>query len=70
MEKHNEKVTYTATSCIANEINNWKLYDYEKSLYKYDWDIDSKFVTKHAKWGDHKSIYDINDEKFTSSSCW
>ena len=31
--------------------------------------VDSKFVTKHAKWGDDKSIYDINDEKSTTSSC-
>ena len=32
--------------------------------------VNDEFFTKHAKWGDDKSIYDTNDEKFTSSSCW
>ena len=32
--------------------------------------IDSEFVTKHAKKGNDKSIYDVNDKKSTSSSCW
>ena len=32
--------------------------------------VNSEFVTKHAKWSDNKSIYDANDEKFTSSFCW
>ena len=32
--------------------------------------IDSEFVTKHAKQGDDKSIYDVNDKKSTFSSCW
>ena len=31
--------------------------------------VDSEFVTKHAKLGEDKSIYDANDEKFTFSSC-
>ena len=38
MEKLNEKVKYTNTSCIINEINIWKLYNCEKSLYKDDED--------------------------------
>ena len=32
--------------------------------------VDSKFLTKYAKWGDDKSIYDANNEKSSSSSCW
>ena len=32
--------------------------------------VDGEFVTKHVKWGDDKSIYDANDEKFISYSCW
>ena len=31
--------------------------------------VDSEFVTKHAKLGDDKSIYDANDEKSNFSSC-
>ena len=38
MEKLNEKVKYTNTSCIINETNIWKLYNCEKSLSKYDGD--------------------------------
>ena len=70
MERLNEKVKYTTTSCITNWINNWKLYDCEKVYVSMMKIVDSEFVIKHVKWGDDKSIYDANDEKSTSSSCW
>jgi len=31
--------------------------------------VDGAFVTKHAKYCDDKSIYDVNAEKSTSSFC-
>ena len=32
--------------------------------------VDSEFVTKHAKWGDDKSIYDSNDKNPPPKICW
>ena len=49
MENLNEKVKYTTTSCIINEINIWKLYNCEKVYISMMEIIDSEFVTKHAK---------------------